>query len=180
MSVSILGSKRRMTGLPSTLVPTGCKPRVDGPIESCRPVRMDVLPDQLTFSTTALPNSPGETRTWTPASRFAKSGGREFVADTAKGWSELWEKTVSHPGELLSFGEVATQINDLLGREKDDYSNIILGVGSGSFDGDYFVGSACTRHLCQDEEALLVASIPEKQVFLAWKPSGEKMCFVHL
>jgi hypothetical protein len=136
---------------------------------------MDVRADQLTFSTTALPNSPGETWIWTPATGLAKSGSRDFVADTSRGWSELREKTVSHPGELLSFGEVAAQINDLLGAEKDDYSDIILGVGSGSFDGDYFVGSACTRHLCQEEEALLVASIQGKQVFLAWKPSGEKI-----
>jgi len=155
--------------------PLGANPRVDGPIESCRPVQMAVLADELTFSTTALPNSPGETWTWTPASGFAKSGDRDFVADTSKGWSELREKAVSHPGELLSFGEVAAQINDLLGAEKDDYSNIILGVGSGSFDGDYFVGSACTRHLCHEEEALLVASIQQKQVFLAWKPSREKI-----
>lgn len=155
--------------------PTGAKPKVDGPIESCRPVTIDVLADQLTFKTTALPNSPGETWTWTPASGFAKSVDQDFIADTSKGWSELREKTVSHPSELLSFGEVAAQINDLLGSDKDDYSNIILGVGSGSFDGDYFVGSACTRHLCQEEEALLVASIQEKTVFLAWKPSGEKI-----
>ena len=143
--------------------PRDSNPRVDGPIESCRPVRMDVLVDQLNFSTTALPNSPGETWTWTTASGFAKSGSRDFVADTSRGWPELREKTVSHPSELLSFGEVAAQINDL------------LGVGSGSFNGDYFVGSACTRHLCQEEEALLVASIQDKQVFLAWKPSGEKI-----
>lgn len=155
--------------------PRDANPRVDGPIESCRPVKMDVLSDRLTFSTTALPNSPGETWTWTPASGFAKSGDQDFVADTSKGWSELREKTISHPGELLSFGEVAPQINDLLGAEKGEYSDIILGVGSGSFNGDYFVGSACTRHLCQEEEALLVASIQEKQVFLAWKPSGEKI-----
>lgn len=155
--------------------PRDANPRVDGPIESCRPVRMDVLADQLTFSTTALPNSPGEIWTWTPASGFTKSGHQDFVANTSRGWSELREKTVSHPGELLSFGEVAAQINDLLGAEKGEYSDIILGVGSGSFDGDHFVGSACTRHLCQEEEALLVASIQDKQVFLAWKPSGEKI-----
>lgn len=75
----------------------------------------------------------------------------------------------------MSLGEAAAQINGLLGAEKNDYSDIILGVGSGSFDGDYFVGSACTRHLCQEEEALLVAAIQEKRVFLAWKPSGEKI-----
>lgn len=155
--------------------PRDSNPRVDGPIESCRPVRMDVLADQLTFSTTALPNSRGEIWTWTPASGFTKSGHKDFVANTSRGWSELREKTVSHPSELLSFGEVAAQINVLLGAEKGEYSDIILGVGSGSFDGDYFVGSACTRHLCQEEEALLVASVQGKQVFLAWKPSGEKI-----
>lgn len=155
--------------------PRDANPRVDGPIESCRPVKLEVLPDQLTFATTALPNSPGDTWTWTPTSGFAKSGKQDFVADTSKGWPELREKTVSHPGELLSFGEVGAQINELLGSEKEAYSDIILGVGSGSFDGDYFIGSACTRHMCHEEEALLVASIQEKQVFLAWKPSGEKI-----
>lgn len=155
--------------------PSDAKPRVDGPIESCRPVKMDVLTDQVTFATTALPNMQGETWVWTPTGGFAKSGEHDFVADTSKGWSELREKTVSHPGELLSFDEVAAQINALSGNEKDTYSGIIMGVGSGAFDGDYFVGSACTRHMCQEEEALLVASIQEKQVFLAWKRSGEKI-----
>ncbi|MEY9828926.1 hypothetical protein ABIA25_000741 [Sinorhizobium fredii] len=155
--------------------PADANPRVDGPIESCRPAKLKVLSDQLSFATTALPNSPGETWIWTPTSGFAKSEEKDFIADTSKGWSELREKTVSHPGEFLTFGEVAAQINALLGPEKEVYSDIILGVGSGSFHGDYFVGSACTRHMCREEEALLVASIQEKQVFVAWKPSGEKI-----
>ncbi|NSY46596.1 hypothetical protein G6L97_25955 (plasmid) [Agrobacterium tumefaciens] len=155
--------------------PTNANPKVDGPVDSCRPVKMQVSADKLSFSTTALPNSPGETWVWTPISGFSKPEEQAFVANVSKGWAELREKTITHPGDILEFAEVAAQINRLLGPEKETYSDIIMGVGSGSFSGDYFVGSACTRHLCNEEEALLVASIQEKQVFLAWKPSGKKI-----
>ncbi|MDO5897886.1 hypothetical protein [Agrobacterium sp. Azo12] len=155
--------------------PTDGNPRVDGPIESCYPVNADVLPDKIVFSTRALPTSPGQTWTWTPKDGLAKSADQQFVADSSKGWSALREKTATHPSDLLSYGEIAAQINGLLATEKDFYSDIILGVGSGSFEGDYFVGSACTRHMCNEQEALLVAGIQEKKVFLAWKPSGEKI-----
>lgn len=155
--------------------PTDGKPRVDGPLESCYPVNADVQTDKIVFSTRALPNSPGKTWSWTPKDGLAKSEDRQFVADTSKGWSSLREKTATHPSDLLSYGEIAAQINDLLATEKQVYSDIILGVGSGSFEGDYFVGSSCTRHMCNEQEAMLVAAIQEKKVFLAWKLSGEKI-----
>jgi hypothetical protein len=155
--------------------PVDGNPRVDGPVESCYPVNADVQTDKIVFSTRALPNTPGQTWTWTPKDGLAKSADQQFVADSSKGWSALREKTATHPSDLLSYGEIAAQINGLLGTEKDFYSDIILGVGSGSFEGDYFVGSSCTRHMCSEQEALLVAGVQEKKVFLAWKPSGEKI-----
>jgi len=155
--------------------PVDGNPRVDGPIESCYPVNVDVQADKIVFSTRALPNTPGQTWTWMPKDGLGKSESQDFVADSSKGWSELREKTANHPSDLLSYGEIAAQINELLATDKEFYSDIILGVGSGSFEGDYFVGSSCTRHMCTEQEALLVAAIQEKKVYLAWKPSGEKI-----
>lgn len=155
--------------------PQGANPRLDGPIESCRPVQVDIQSDQIRFSTAALPNSAGEAWTWAPANGLVKSENQAFVPDASKGWATLRERTASHPSELLAFREIASQIDTLLGTERQAFSKIISGVGSGSFDGDYFIGASCTRHMCQEEEAMLVASIRDKQVFLAWKPSGEKI-----
>lgn len=52
--------------------PRDANPRVDGPIESCLPMKMEVLTDQLTFTTAALPNFPGETWIWTPDKRVCE------------------------------------------------------------------------------------------------------------
>lgn len=155
--------------------PQGLNPRLDGPIESCRPVKADVGANEILFATVPIPNTDGETWKWTPSDGLIKSENRPFVPDASKGWATLREKSASHPSELIGFGEIAAQIDALLGADRNVFSDIITGVGSGSFDGDYFVGSACTRHLCQEEEALLVASISDKRVFLAWKPQGEKI-----
>ncbi|KQW82049.1 hypothetical protein [Ensifer sp. Root127] len=155
--------------------PENGNPRLDGPLETCFVVTVDTKPDQLAFSTAALPNHPSERWIWTPGEGLKKVQGQPFTTDPSKGWTELREKTVSHPGDLLKFGEIAEQIDTLLGTDASFFSDIIKGVGSGQFDGDYFVGTACTRHMCLDQEAIVVLSIADRQVFLAWKPSGKKI-----
>jgi hypothetical protein len=38
-----------------------------------------------------------------------------------------------------------------------------------------YLGMACTSHMCTEEEALLAADIPQKKVYLAWKPMNAKI-----
>lgn len=154
---------------------TAAKPRVDGPIDSCRPVQMQGSADQLAFSTTPLPNEAGENWVWKPNVGFQKTGNSGFQTSQAKGWAQLQQSGINHPGDIFSFGEIATQIDGLLGPAKASYVDILMGTGSGQFDRDYYIGTSCTRHSCGEEEALLVASIANRRVFLAWKPSGEKI-----
>ncbi|MEY9162669.1 hypothetical protein ABIE78_000788 [Sinorhizobium fredii] len=155
--------------------PPNAAPRIDGPLDTCFVVTTHATPTQLSFSTTAMPNRPGERWMWSLEGGLKRVEGQTFSADTSKGWAQLREKTASHPGDLLKFGEIAEQIDALLGADKASFKDIIMGVGSGEFDGDYFAGSACTPHMCFEQEAILIASITEQKVYLAWKPSGEKI-----
>lgn len=76
---------------------------------------------------------------------------------------------------MLDYAEVAAEINRLAGADKTLVNDILLGVGSAEFKGDLFVGTACSRHMCMDQEAVVVADLASRTVYLAWKPSGQKI-----
>ena len=85
-------------------------------------------------------------------------------------------RDVKYPGELLVYGQIASQIIALLGADRAHYEQIIQGVAApGVFRGDTYVGSACKPHACMDEGAILVADIQRQRVFLAWKPEGKSI-----
>lgn len=154
---------------------SAAKQRLDGPIDNCNSVQMQASADQLTFSTRPLPTEAGENWVWQPDIGFKKAGSTAFQPSQTKGWAQLQQSGINHPGDIFSFSEIATQIDSMLGPAKASYTNILMGTGSGKLDKDYFIGTSCTRHSCGEEEALLVASIANRKVFLAWKPSGEKI-----
>ncbi|SES38226.1 hypothetical protein SAMN03159406_03872 [Rhizobium sp. NFR03] len=155
--------------------PPNANPRIDGPLETCFVVRVEKSADMLTFSTAAAPNQPSEKWTWTPAEGLKAVQGDAFVADTEKGWTQLRERTVSHPSELLDYAEIGSEIARMAGSDRELVNDILMGVGSGEFKGDYFVGTTCSHHMCGDQEGLLVANVPNKKVYLAWRPSGQKI-----
>lgn len=155
--------------------PQGQKPRIDGPLDSCLPVTVKPSDSKLTLSTPPTPNEPGQRWEWTASAGFKEVQGETFVADTSKGWDQLRERSVTHPGGLLDYAEVAAEINRLAGGDKALINDILLGVGSGEFKGDLFVGTACSRHMCMDQEAVVVADLASRTVYLAWKPSGQKI-----
>ncbi|MFA1624303.1 hypothetical protein ACDY96_16120 [Rhizobium mongolense] len=155
--------------------PDGQNPRIDGPLDSCLPVTVKPSEGKLTLSTPATPNEPGQKWEWTANSGFKEVQGDTFVADSSKGWDQLRERSVTHPGGLLDYAEVAAEVNRLAGTDKALLNDILLGVGSGEFKGDLFVGTACSRHMCMDQEAVVVADLASRTVYLAWKPSGQKI-----
>ncbi|TCU10020.1 hypothetical protein [Rhizobium sullae] len=155
--------------------PQGQKPRIDGPLDSCLPVTVKPSDSKLTLSTQATPNEPGQKWEWTASAGFKEVQGETFVADTSKGWDQLRERSVTHPGGLLNYAEVAAEINHLAGADKALVNDILIGVGSGVFKGDLFVGTACSRHMCMDQEVVVVADLASRTVYLAWKPSGQKI-----
>ncbi|WP_165422572.1 hypothetical protein [Rhizobium ruizarguesonis] len=155
--------------------PKGQNPRIDGPLDSCFPVAVKASDSELTLSTPATPNQPGQKWQWTAGNGFKEIQGDTFVADTSKGWDQLRERSVTHPAGLLDYAEVAAEINRLAGTDKALVNDILLGVGSGEFKGDLFVGTSCSRHMCTDQEAVVVADLASRTVYLAWKPSGQKI-----
>ncbi|TWD58266.1 hypothetical protein FB480_1011030 [Agrobacterium vitis] len=166
------GNKCASTPFVISLPSTG-EPHIDGPIENCRPVTMQASPNELHFSTTPLPNEVGQNWVWKPDTGFKSTSDSPFKTDNSKGWAQLKNSEISHPGDILSFDEIATQINDLLGPDKAAYIDIIMGTGSAQFDKDYLIGASFSRST--EEDALLIASIPNRKVFLAWKPEGKKI-----
>ncbi len=155
--------------------PKGEQPKVDGPIDSCYTVKVTVNVDSITLATPALPNKPGQKWTWTPVDGLKEIKGDQYVPDSSKGWVQLREKTVGHPSALYDYAVIGAEIDRLAGTDKALVSDILMGVGSASFHGDLLVGTSCSRHMCNEQEAVVVADIPTKAVYLAWKPSGQKI-----
>lgn len=155
--------------------PPNANPRIDGPLETCFVVRVEKSADMLTFSTAATPNEPSKKWTWTTADGLKVAQGEKFAPDTSKGWTQLRERTVSHPSELLDYAEIGSEIARMAGFDRELVNDILMGVGSGEFKGDYFVGTTCSRHMCGDQEGLLIADVPNRKIYLAWRPSGQKI-----
>ncbi|MDW9783684.1 hypothetical protein GOB29_03300 [Sinorhizobium meliloti] len=155
--------------------PPDGNPRVDGPLDTCLGVRVEKSADALILSTAAMPNDPGQKWTWTAAAGLKELERETFVADSSKGWAQLRERTVSHPSELLDYAEIGNEIASMAGTDRGLVNDILMGVGSGAFKGDYFVGVTCSRHMCLDQEGLVIADIQNRKIYLAWKPSGQKI-----
>ncbi|WP_349434288.1 hypothetical protein [Pararhizobium sp. A13] len=155
--------------------PRNESPRLDGPLDTCFGVKVEASDIALTLSTAPTPNEPGKRWTWTPSDGIKEAESAAFVADVSKGWPQLRERTASHPADLLDYAELNEEITRLAGPDATLVNDILMGVGSGKYDGDLFVGTSCSRHMCLDQEAIVIADIPHKTIYLAWKPSGQKI-----
>jgi hypothetical protein len=153
--------------------PAGSPPRLDGPIDACASIAMEVSADHLDFRSRPVAGQDGERWTWSPGGGLKAQQNVAFTADAGKGWSQLRQKTLQHPSEIFEYGEIADQLDALLGDDKSNFEEIITGVGSGEFKGDDYVGSACAQHLCDSTGALVFLSIRDKSVYIAWKPEDE-------
>jgi hypothetical protein len=142
--------------------------RFDGPLEACG-FSYSVEGQTITFRTME------EVFAWKAGTGFTALGAEGLSVDETAGWAELRRRDVNHPSELLVFGQIAKNMDALLGTKAEEYKRLIRGVGSGKFIGDTYVGQACKPHACPDEGALLVADIQRQQVFLAWKLEKESV-----
>lgn len=155
--------------------PHGGAARLDGPLDECTGMGADLKGDHIEFSTAAIPGRDGKRWTWTPDGSFQEAGTTTFRADESKGWAQLRERQVGHPSDLLDYAEINRRVSQLAGPDKTLVFRILTGVGSGGFKGDWFVGQSCTPHMCTEEEAIVAASLSDRQLFLAWKPQGKKI-----
>ena len=149
--------------------PQGSSPRLDGPLDECRPVSHSIMNDRIEFRTKPMPLDPGNLWAWTAERGFVAGPEIPFVSDSTKGWDDLRARAVNHPGDLFNYGEVAQSIKDVALAEEKIIVPILTGVGSGKFNGDMYIGSACKPRMCGEQEAIVVADIRNKKIFLAWK-----------
>ncbi|MGV8937791.1 MAG: hypothetical protein ACOH2J_11760 [Allorhizobium sp.] len=153
----------------------GEAPVLSGPIESCAGMEMTEEADQLAFASQAYPGRDSERWTWSPSSGFEEQQSVAFEPDGEKGWAEFGSDRLSHPAELMNYAEIAIQIDQMLGDDKDLLETLLTGPGSGAYKGSLYVGNACMAHNCDQAQALILADAQQREVYLAWKPEGEKI-----
>jgi hypothetical protein len=149
--------------------------RLDGPIEECVGIVSSVEPKRILFSTGDVPGRATRQWQWTPAEGLVELAAVGFSPDKSKGWQTLRERQIEHPSDVLRYGGIADDMAKLLGPDISAFEAIITGVGGGVFKGDEYVGTACTRHMCGEEEALVFLAASERQAYVAWKPAGRKI-----
>lgn len=157
--------------------PINGNPRIDGPIEGadCALVTRKVEDTAITFSTAPTAGRVGKMWVWTPSAGLTARPSVEMQPDMAKGFATLRERTLKHPSELFTYGEVSHAISDLLGADLKAYRETLDGTGSGKFVGDDYVGTACTSHMCGLQEAMVFVSAKERRVYTAWKLDQKKI-----
>ena len=148
----------------------GQAPKFDGPVGDCSSVEWTIEKNQIVFRSKATAARDGQQWVWRPESGFPRPTAVRHQVDAEKGWNTLRDRTVSHPMDLMGYGEIARQIQKLLGSDEQGFLPILSGVGSGKFLGDTFVGTMCLPHQCGSVEGLIVADIPTRKIYIAWKP----------
>lgn len=155
--------------------PLNAAPRLDGPIDSCSTVTVDVRQERLDFHTKPFPGRDGENWSWTPSDGLKALNSTVFAPDPNKGWANLRERKLEHPVNVFEYGEIAKQLDELLAADKANFETIIVGVGNGKFNGDDYVGTSCAAHMCTSTGALIYLSAADRKVYVAWKPDGGKI-----
>lgn len=157
--------------------PEGKTPRFDGPVDTCWLVTHNIERDRITFGTPAMPDADGEKWTWTPADGLKSDGKVKFVPSAEKGWADLRDRSLGHPMDLFDYGPVSTRLDQMLGDRKPQFLTAMNGPGTGRYDGDWFIGSACQRHNCGHTGAgsIVALDISGRRLFIAWKPDGKKI-----
>ncbi|MDP9839870.1 hypothetical protein J2T09_004650 [Neorhizobium huautlense] len=150
-------------------------PRLDGPIDSCVSIEHRVEGDRIAFSALPVPGRKTERWEWTLAGGFKTLSATEFQPTAGSGWDNLRERKLTHPADAFRNQEVSASVRSLVGPDFDYFQELMIGVGSGEFKGDDFVGSACRPHNCDEEAGLLFLSRQDRAVFAAWKPAGKKI-----
>lgn len=157
-----------------SLPPSG-EPRIDGPLDVCSAINYEIGASEIAFSTNNVPGKGRERWLWKPGSGMTKLVNEEFRPTAGTGWDALRARTFEHPGDVFQNAEIGVELSRLLGPRLSEFQEIIIGTGSGRCLGDDFVGSACTRHMCGEQEAMLFLDARTRTAYVAWKPFEEKI-----
>lgn len=153
--------------------PLSDEAKFEGPIDSCAFINVTIEEDRVLLAADPLPDRESERWEWRPQTGLRQIANEAFVAEPSKGWAEV--ESASHPGDLMGFGGLAPQIDRLLGQDRQTFAELIVGIGSGTFENGYFIGTACPKFICLEAGALIAADADEQAVYLAWKPEGGKI-----
>ena len=144
------------------------EPKLYGPADTCAPSQARIETDRITIWTDPSPTFPGATWIWTPEDGLEPGEDIAFVPSADLGWDDLASRAPRHPGDVLSFGEIATQIDTLLDGNRATYVERIHGLGSGEMQGDDFYGTSCIKLSCDQDRAMLFLDGSERKAYLAW------------
>lgn len=150
-------------------------PRMDGPIGTCVSVSWAVEGQSLVFSTVNIPGRETERWQWTAEGGIAQLASIAFKPDAGSGWANLRERAFTHPSDAFGNGGIAESLREVLGSDYEHFQELMTGVGSGKFQGDDFVGTACRPHACPDESGMIFLSSADRRAYVAWKPEGKKI-----
>jgi hypothetical protein len=149
--------------------PLNEKPRIDGPVGNCFPIRYSIRDGGIEFKADALPNKQGVEWRWTPAEGMSPVKEFSFKSKDSNGWTALRSRQISHPSDLLKYKDLSVIWNDLVGADRPQVIQMMSGPGAMEYKTDFVIGTACIPHACKSDETLILADIPNKQMFLAWK-----------
>lgn len=151
------------------------EPRLDGPVEACGSRLVSVGDDGVVFEKPAIAGRDGQRWRWTDENGLQSLGKTAHIPARSDGWAALRERRMDHPFSLFDLADISDDIAKLVGGGIDDVRVALSGPGSGRFEGDLFIGQACRQASCGEVEALVVAEIPKRRIFVAHKPANRSI-----
>jgi hypothetical protein len=147
--------------------------RMDGPVDTCTYLELQVQPDALIWSAEPLPGVAGEVWTWTPAGGFAEALPEEFAPEAGLGWDDLARLDGAHPVEALKIAPVYEALVAGLGAAWPEVAERLEGLGSGGLVAQGYRGEACLKFTCDQDFAVLWLESGRREAFLYWRREGE-------
>ncbi|MFZ1468009.1 MAG: hypothetical protein WAT09_03420 [Paracoccaceae bacterium] len=150
-------------------LPQGAPARLDGPIDTCSYLEMEVTEAGLRWTSPNIPGKMTITWGWTPDAGIIQSTPVEFMPDAGRGWEALPTLGNEHPSEAVRLEPVYNALKVGLGAEWDDFAGPIGELGSGGLIGPDYFGQACIKFECDAAFAGLWLDAGRQEVFAYWK-----------
>ncbi len=155
--------------------PLGEDPRFDGPLEACVGVSITVGKNQVNFEAKPFAGQPGQKWRWTLDKGVEATGKVEHVVSAASGWMALRARKIQHPNDLLDYRDFADTLKQMTGSDWGEIPKIATGPGEFEYSGEFAVAEVCQAHNCGQQGLLVVADLPKRVLYAAWKLEGKKI-----
>lgn len=141
--------------------------RFDGPIGECQNV--EFVSSGVGFVFEEITSYGNGTRwVWLPETGFSAPQKTATTPDPMI-WQNALELKAEHPGQIFSYGTIASRLVEMLGPDEATFKRLLNGLGSVDVEDDAVIGSSCLKIYCPDETAFYIVDVSKKQAFLAWK-----------